>query len=491
MSLRVLLADESPAIKKVIEIALKEFEAQVQSIQFGIDVLEAIESFKPHIVFVDVLLQKKDGYAVCADIKSKADIPVILMWSSFIELDQTKLAKSLADDKIEKPFDTNQLKALINKFIPLGAPLEMDSDTSSEDDFPDFLDFPDDDLPDANNDSLSKELGESNDSSFLTDSLTNNMTDDLRDENEFSFSSDLKSETPDKNFDEELINPFSQSKSTANELTNSEFSLTDSKTNIDQEIDFDLLGSNSPTQKTTEEVKNLFNFDAGEETISEQKSDDSLNDEVEKDFNKKMDRETEAILNDNIEPLHEIKTGNQKKTIKLNNESISLTEESHWSQKSLSELNPFSEDDTEELAKPLSSINLSEVQNYTETEEVEPIATEKKGFLAGKLNLSNKFKSKKHKPLKKDPIPEGITNINFSNHNNTGIHQKHNSQKEGIQQQVQDEILEEKIEILIKSRIEPLVNARVNELLPQIIEKILTDKINAVSQQILELESKT
>ena len=91
MALRVLLADESSTIKKVISLALQDFAVEVKVVHSGVDVVEVAKQFGPDIIFADVLLQKKNGYEVCFDVKADPllnKIPVVLMWSSFMDLDE-------------------------------------------------------------------------------------------------------------------------------------------------------------------------------------------------------------------------------------------------------------------------------------------------------------------------------------------------------------------------------------------------------------------
>ena len=54
MALRVLLADESTTIKKVMQLALQEFAVEVKAVRSGLDVSEVARSFSPDIVFADV-----------------------------------------------------------------------------------------------------------------------------------------------------------------------------------------------------------------------------------------------------------------------------------------------------------------------------------------------------------------------------------------------------------------------------------------------------
>ncbi|HEX4925584.1 MAG TPA: response regulator [Bdellovibrionales bacterium] len=121
MALRVLLADESATIKKVMQISLQDFAVEVRAVQMGLDVLQVAQQFKPDIIFVDILLQKKNGYDVSQELKRDPQtraIPVVLMWSGFMEVDNAKIKASMADDQLEKPFDADALRALITKLVP-------------------------------------------------------------------------------------------------------------------------------------------------------------------------------------------------------------------------------------------------------------------------------------------------------------------------------------------------------------------------------------
>lgn len=121
MALRVLLADESSTIKKVMQLALQDFGVEVKAVPIGLDVLQVSKSFRPDIVFADVLLSKRSGYDVCADLKGDAllkNTPVVLMWSAFMELDEPRARDSKCDRRLEKPFDADQLRSLVKDLVP-------------------------------------------------------------------------------------------------------------------------------------------------------------------------------------------------------------------------------------------------------------------------------------------------------------------------------------------------------------------------------------
>lgn len=121
MALRVLLADESSTIKKAIQMVLSSYGVEIKTVPTGIDVLSVTQSFNPDIIMADILLNKKNGYEVCLELKNTAatqNIPVVLMWSSFMQLDQQLFKNSKADASLEKPFETEVIKSLIERLVP-------------------------------------------------------------------------------------------------------------------------------------------------------------------------------------------------------------------------------------------------------------------------------------------------------------------------------------------------------------------------------------
>lgn len=120
MALRVLLADESSTIKKVIQLSLQDFDVDVKSVTIGLDVLSVTKTFRPDVVLADVLLAKRSGYEVCHDLKNDPEtshIPVVLIWSGFMEIDEQKARLCGADRRLEKPFDASTLRQIVHELV--------------------------------------------------------------------------------------------------------------------------------------------------------------------------------------------------------------------------------------------------------------------------------------------------------------------------------------------------------------------------------------
>ena len=124
MSLRILLADESTTIKKAFQLALADLGAEIKSVPSGLDVLAVALDFNPTLIFADILLTKKSGYEICREIKEHAKtkhVPVILMWSQFMEFNQNLAEKAQFNDRLEKPFDTEMLRKVVLNYYQKAA----------------------------------------------------------------------------------------------------------------------------------------------------------------------------------------------------------------------------------------------------------------------------------------------------------------------------------------------------------------------------------
>lgn len=124
MAHKLLLADDSITIQKVIELILAEEEFEIKSANNGEEALALIPSYRPDIILADVEMPKMNGYQLCDKIKqdpSTDNIPVILLTGAFEPLDE-ELAKHVkADDFIIKPFESQDLISKINAALTISA----------------------------------------------------------------------------------------------------------------------------------------------------------------------------------------------------------------------------------------------------------------------------------------------------------------------------------------------------------------------------------
>ena len=120
MAHKLLLADDSVTIQRVIELTFADEDIQVIVAGDGRKAIERIQADRPDIVLADVGMPERDGYEVAAFVKNDprfASIPVILLTGAFEPLDEDRARKVGCDGVLVKPFEPqvviNRVKELL------------------------------------------------------------------------------------------------------------------------------------------------------------------------------------------------------------------------------------------------------------------------------------------------------------------------------------------------------------------------------------------
>jgi len=106
---KLLLADDSAAIRKVVELTFADEGMDVTTVGDGRAALAELELSKPDVVLADAFMPEIDGYELCRLIKQDerfAQIPVMLLVSSFDPFDEGRARRTGADDIVTKPFQS-------------------------------------------------------------------------------------------------------------------------------------------------------------------------------------------------------------------------------------------------------------------------------------------------------------------------------------------------------------------------------------------------
>jgi CheY-like chemotaxis protein len=124
MARKLLLADDSITIQKVVELVLAEEDIEIKSVSNGEDAMNILESFKPDIVLADIEMPKANGYQLCDKIKKNpamSHVPVILLAGAFEPIDEELARKVGADDSVIKPFESQELISKINAALTMSS----------------------------------------------------------------------------------------------------------------------------------------------------------------------------------------------------------------------------------------------------------------------------------------------------------------------------------------------------------------------------------
>jgi CheY-like chemotaxis protein len=130
---KLLLADDSVTIQKVIDLTFADEGVEVITVGDGTDAIEKVEQWLPDVVLADVFMPGFNGYEVCEYIKGSEKlkhIPVMLLVGSFEPFDEVEARRVGANDTLTKPFQS--IRRLIEKVGDLvgGKPPETEKDTA-------------------------------------------------------------------------------------------------------------------------------------------------------------------------------------------------------------------------------------------------------------------------------------------------------------------------------------------------------------------------
>jgi CheY-like chemotaxis protein len=123
MSIKVLVADDSITIQKVIGIIFGGEEYSLTVVDNGKAAVDKALEITPDVLLIDVLMPGMTGYEVAEMVRSTPSLatkPILLLTGSFEPFDEEKAKKCGADDFIAKPFESQQIITKVKELVELG-----------------------------------------------------------------------------------------------------------------------------------------------------------------------------------------------------------------------------------------------------------------------------------------------------------------------------------------------------------------------------------
>jgi len=120
---KVLIVDDETFIRLLIEQTLEEVENEgvtILTADNGQDALEIIQSEKPDLVFLDVMLPRMSGFEVCETVKRQLkmeDVYIVLLTAKGQEFDRQRGEEVGANIYMNKPFDPDELAELAQRVL--------------------------------------------------------------------------------------------------------------------------------------------------------------------------------------------------------------------------------------------------------------------------------------------------------------------------------------------------------------------------------------
>jgi DNA-binding response OmpR family regulator len=109
---RVLIADDEPNIVISLEYLMTKHGYDVRVARDGDEVMSLIESFRPHVMLLDVMMPKRSGYEICQKVRENRDwkdTRIVILSAKGREAEVSKGLSLGADLYVTKPFSNHQL----------------------------------------------------------------------------------------------------------------------------------------------------------------------------------------------------------------------------------------------------------------------------------------------------------------------------------------------------------------------------------------------
>jgi len=120
MGARILVADDSMTIQKVVELTLSREEFVLVQARSGAEALQRAKEIRPDLILLDVLMPDKNGYEVCEALRAEPSlrqVPVILLTGTFEAFDKERAVAVGANDHVTKPFESQLLIGKIKQLL--------------------------------------------------------------------------------------------------------------------------------------------------------------------------------------------------------------------------------------------------------------------------------------------------------------------------------------------------------------------------------------
>jgi len=117
---KLLLADDSVTIQRVVELTFSGEDIDVVTVSDGEQAIARITAEPPDIVLADIAMPKKNGYEVTAFVKEHptlSHVPVLLLAGAFEPVDDDYARRVKSDGVLVKPFETHELIARVRELI--------------------------------------------------------------------------------------------------------------------------------------------------------------------------------------------------------------------------------------------------------------------------------------------------------------------------------------------------------------------------------------
>ena len=120
----ILVCDDDKDIVEAIDIYLTQEGYRVLKAYDGLQALEILKKEEVHLLIIDIMMPKLDGFSACKEIRKIKDIPIIMLSARSEEYDKLFGFELGIDDYVVKPFSPKELMARVNAVLSRNSSVE-------------------------------------------------------------------------------------------------------------------------------------------------------------------------------------------------------------------------------------------------------------------------------------------------------------------------------------------------------------------------------
>src|SRR5205809_8073698 len=135
MKPKILLADDSPTIRRLVAQSFAGRSVKIVEVSNGEPAIKRFDEARPSIVLADIYMPGKNGYEVCSYVRSHSTLgatPVVLLVGAFDAFDEGVAQGAGATANITKPFEPAALIELVKSLVSAQARTEPQPEPERE-----------------------------------------------------------------------------------------------------------------------------------------------------------------------------------------------------------------------------------------------------------------------------------------------------------------------------------------------------------------------
>jgi two-component system response regulator RegX3 len=121
----VLIVEDEDSFVDALTVGLKREGFDIKVARDGAEAIEVFDELRPDLVLLDVMLPKISGIDVCRELRSRSQVPIIMVTAKGAEIDTVVGLEVGADDYVTKPYRLRELVARMRAVLRRRAPEDV------------------------------------------------------------------------------------------------------------------------------------------------------------------------------------------------------------------------------------------------------------------------------------------------------------------------------------------------------------------------------